>query len=310
MNDNEQKKAFLQNILNKLALFFPNQSPNYTLQSVEEGLDMREILVKGEDVLPYLQTAFFDDKIVEVELNGIPRVYFSRIHDHTPDLEEVEEEDELVLKEPDYKSGDYLKEMTRVISLPLEPGMGNMHIRNSEKVLLRLFTSKYALELGAYFEEMIFVRELPVLRISYPVIGRMVPGVRAFRAKVPNTLNLLVIVAGKTRTPEMYCRAVEVSADGMSFLIKKEEQQFFTNGESRSLQFVLDEISYTTVTGIVRHVSKIRGKGGTEFRCGVEFELTTRALAASIETLVATIQRTHLQELTLKSEELGIDLIR
>lgn len=310
MNDNEQKKAYLQNILNKLALFFPHHSPNYTLQSVEEGLDMREILVKGEDVLPYLQTAFFDDKIVEVELNGIPRVYFSRIHDHTPDLEEVEEDGELVVKEPDYKSGDYLKEMTRVISLPLEPGMGNMHIRNSEKVLLRLFTSKYALELGAYFEEMIFVRELPVLRISYPVIGRMVPGVRAFRAKVPNTLNLLVIVAGKTKTPEMYCRAVEVSADGMSFLIKKEEQQFFTNGESRSLQFVLDEISYTTVTGIVRHVSKIRGKGGTEFRCGVEFELTTRALAASIETLVATIQRTHLQELTLKSEELGIDLIR
>ncbi|MDO8947447.1 MAG: hypothetical protein Q7U88_09855 [Desulfocapsaceae bacterium] len=310
MNDDEQKKAFLQNILKKLALFFPNQSPNYTLQSVEEGLDAREILIKGEDILPSLQTAFFDDKIVEVELNGIPRVYFSRIHDHTPDLEEVEEEGEIVLKEADYKSGDYLKEMTRVISLPLEPGMGNMHIRNSEKVLLRLFTSKYALELGAYFEEMILVRELPVLRLSYPVIGRMVPGVRAFRAKVPNTLNLLVIVAGKTATPEMYCKAVEVSADGMSFLIKKDEQQYFSNGESRSLQFILDEISYSTVTGIVRHVSKIRGKGGTEFRCGVEFELTTRALAASIETLVATIQRTHLQELTLKSEELGIDLTR
>ncbi|MFH2122400.1 MAG: hypothetical protein ABIJ50_02810 [Pseudomonadota bacterium] len=310
MQDTEQKKAFLQNILSKLTLFFPNQSAGYTLQSVEEGLDLREILVKGEDILPYLQTAFFDDKIVEVELDGIPRVYFSRIHDHTPDLEEVEEDGEVVLKEPDYKSGDYLKEMTHVISLPLEPGMGNMHIRNSQKVLLRLFTSKYALELGTFCEEMILVRELPVLRLSYPVIGRLVPEIRAFRAKVPSTLNLLIIVAGKVKRPDMYCKAVEVSADGMSFLIEKEQQQLFTIGESRSLQFILDEISYVKVTGVVRHVSKIRGKGGTEFRCGVQFELTTRALAASIETIVATIQRTHLQELTLKSEEFGVDLTR
>ncbi|MBU0663157.1 MAG: PilZ domain-containing protein [Proteobacteria bacterium] len=310
MNDTEQKKAFLQNILSKLALFFPNQSPTYTLQSVEDGLEAREILLKGEDMLPYLQTAFFDDKIVEVELDGIPRVYFSRVHDHTPDLEEVEEDGEMVLKEPDYKSGDYLKEMSRLILLPLEPGMGNMHIRNSQKVLLRLFTSKYALELGTFCEEMILVRELPVLRLTYPVIGRMVPGVRAFRAKVPSTLNLLIIVFGKAKMPDMYCKAVEVSADGMSFLIQKKEQQLFRIGESRSLQFVLDDILYVKVTGIVRHVSKIRGKGGTEFRCGVQFELTTRAMAASIETLVATIQRTHLQELTVKSEALGIDLTR
>ncbi len=308
MNDSEQKKAFLQNILSKLSLFFPNQSPVYTLQSLEDGLDAREVLIKGEDMLPYLQTAFFDDKIVEVELDGIPRVYFSRVHDHIPDLEEVEEDGEIVLKEPEYKSGDYLKEMTRLILLPLEPGMGNMHIRNSQKVLLRLFTNKYAVELGTYCEEMILVKELPVLRLSYPVTARLVPGIRAFRAKVPSTLNLLIIVFGKKRTADMYCKAVEVSADGMSFLIQKKEQELFRIGESRSLQFVLDDILYVKVTGIVRHVSKIRGKGGTEFRCGVQFELTTRAMAASVETLVATIQRTHLQELTLKSEKLGIDL--
>lgn len=309
MTNDKEKKLFLQNILNKLVLFFPDRSA-YTLKSVEEGLEERDILVQGKDTLPYIQTAFFDDKIVEVELNGIPRVYFSRIHDDTPELEEVEEDGELILKEPDYKSGDYLKKMTHLISLPLEPGMGNIHIRNSQKVLLRLFTSKYAVELGTFCEEMTLVRELPVLRLSYPAIGRLVPGLRAFRVKVPATFNLLVLVSGKMKLPEMRCKAVEISADGMSFLIQKKEQQLFTMGEARVLQFVLDDLVYTRVTAIVRHVSKIRGKGGTEFRCGVEFKLTTRALAASIETLVATIQRNHLQELTLKSEEFGIDLIR
>ena len=74
MNDEEQKKVFLQNVLNKLVLFFPNQSPGHTLQSVEEGLADEEILLEGKAFLPYIQTAFFDDKIVEVELNGIPSV--------------------------------------------------------------------------------------------------------------------------------------------------------------------------------------------------------------------------------------------
>jgi hypothetical protein len=309
MNNNEQEKASLQNILNKLTFFFPN-SPDYTLQSVEEGLEGGEILIQDKEILPYLQTAFFDDKIVEVELNGIPRVYFSRIHDHPPELEEVEEDGEIVLKEPDYKSGDYLQEMTRLISLPLEPGMGNIYIRNSQKVVLRLFTNKYALELGTFCEEMILVRELPVLRLSFPTICRMVPEMRAFRAKVPTTLNLLVIVPETTTMLDMYCKAVEISAAGMSFLIQKNEQQHFRIGESRSLQLVLDDLLHARVNGIVRHVSKIRGKNGTEFRCGIQFELTTRALVASIESLVATIQRSHLQELTLKSEEIGINLIR
>lgn len=309
MNDNQQKTAFLQNILIKLALFFPNHSPNYTLQSMEEGLDAGEILIKSEEFLPYIQTAFFDNKIVEVELDGIPRVYFSRFHDHTPDLEEVEENGEIVLTEPDYKIGDYLKEMTHLISLPLEPGMGNIHIRNSQKVLLRLFTGKFAIELGTFCEEMTLVRDLPVLRLSFPTISRMIPAMRAFRAQVPATLNLSVIVSGKIKQPDLYCKAVDVSADGMSFLIQKEERELFQIGESRTLQFVLDDLLHARVTGIVRHVSKIRGKGGTEYRCGIQFELTTQALAANIETLVATIQRVHLQELTLKSEEIGINLL-
>ena len=309
MNDKKQKQEFLQNILKKLAFFFPNQSPEYTLKSIEEGLEAGEILLQGKEILSYLQTALFDDKIVEVEVDGIPRVYFSRIYDHTPDLEEVEEDGNLILKEPEYKEGDYLKEMTRIISLPLEPGMGNIHIRNSQKVLLRLFASKYAIEMGTFIEEMILVRDLPVLRFAFPTISRIIPAMRPFRAKVPNTLNLPVVVSGKKMLPDLYCKAIEVSADGMSFLIQKEERELFQIGELRTLQFILDDVPHAKVSGIVRHVSKIRGKGGTEFRCGIQFELTTHALAANIENLVAIIQRTHLKELAAKSEEIGISLI-
>lgn len=306
----EQRTNFLQDALNKLNLFFPGQTPAYTLESVETGLDLREIIVLNSNMLPYLQTAFFDDKIVEVELDGVPRVYFSRIHDHLPDLEEVEEDGVIVLREPLYKPGDYLKEMTHLISLPLEPGMGNLHIRNSKRVVLRFFTSVCAIELGTSCEDMTEVRGLPVLRLSYPIIARLAAKTRNYRAKVPTTFDLLLIVSGKGKNHNLQCRVVEVSVSGMSFLIQKEEQKLFRVSESLTLEFIMDGLVYTTVTAIVRHVSKIRGKGGTEFRCGVQFELITWAQNSEIESIVATIQRVHLQELAEKSEENRVDLIR
>ena len=147
MTTEEEKEIALHTIQQNLALFFPEDAYSYTRQAVEDGMKEGDILTKPELILPYMQTALFDDKILEMELDGMTRTYFSRIHDDIPDLEESEEEiGEVQVETPEYKEGDYLKLMSHIICLPLEPGMGNLHIRHSQKVMIRFFTSTSAIE--------------------------------------------------------------------------------------------------------------------------------------------------------------------
>ncbi len=305
--EDDEKHPLFESVQKKLSVFFPDMV--YTRESVEESLQTGDIFYKSIDILPYLQTALFDEKIVEVELDGMSRVYFSRVHDDLPDLVPTEVDGETVLMEPKYHQGDYLKRMTHIISLPVEPGIGNLNIRNTQKILLRIFTTTYAVELGTFFQDLAVVRELPVLRFSFPVIGRLVRGAREFRAKVPVEMDMRVLVVGKRKQDSVTTRIVDISVNGMSFSIKKHQQEFFRLDEVRTFEFIINGMMSARLNGTIRHVSKIRGKKGTEYICGVKFDLITRAVAAKIESIVATVQRAHLKELSDKSMASGLDLI-
>lgn len=188
--------------------------------------------------------------------------------------------------------------------------MGNLQVRNSQRVTLRLFTSTTAIELGTFFQGLATVRGLPVLRLAFPVIGRQVRGTRAFRAKVTLKMDLTLFIKGKEQRPDIHTNPIDISANGMSFEIQKKEQELFTEGDTCSIKFIVNGDALTKVNGTIRHTSKIRAKKGIQYNCGVQFDLPTRALAATVETLVATVQRAHLQELSDKSEESGIALIK
>jgi PilZ domain len=305
--ENNNALSIYERVQKRLSMFFPDMI--YTRESVEESLELGDIFYKATDVLPYLQSALFDEKVVEVELDGMSRVYFSRIYDDVPDLVPTEVEGEVVMTEPNYKAGSYLKNMTHIISLPLEPGIGNLNIRSTRRILLRMFTTSYAVELGTSFQDITEVRELPVLRLAFPIVGRIVRGAREFRAKVPEKLDMKVLVVGKRKQDSVTARIVDISVSGMSFSIKKNQQEFFKVDENRTLEFIIDGMMVVRLSGNIRHVSKIRGKKGTEYVCGVKFDLVTRALAAKIEGIVASVQRAHLKELYDKSVASGLDLI-
>ncbi len=308
----ENRELLLQNIQKKLCLFFPEDAYSFTRQAVEEGIESGAFMTKPAQMLPYVQTALFDNKILEVELDGMTRVYFSRINDDTPDLEEVADENgEIILQEPDYIPGDYLKLMNHIICLPLEPGMGNLHVRSSQKIMIRFFTSTSAIELGTFFQDLAVVREIPVLRLSFPLIGRQVYGARAFRAKVPRSMLFTVVVKGKRRKrSDIQTHPIDISSDGMSFELQKEEQKLFKEDEVCNIRFFLEGEMHIKVDGTIRHLSKVRNKKGIQYTCGVQFDLSTRSLAASIETMVAAVQRAHLKELSDKSEQSGIQLVQ
>ncbi len=305
--EDDKKQSRYERVQKNLSLFFPDMV--YTRESLEESLEIGDIFYKPTDILPFLQSALFDEKVVEVELDGMSRVYFSRIYDDLPDLVPTEVDGETVMTEPTYKAGSYLKDMTHIISLPLEPGIGNLNIRSTRRILLRIFTTSYAVEFGTSFQDITEVRELPVLRLAFPIIGRIVRGAREFRAKVPEKLDIKVLVVGKRKQDSLTTKVVDISVSGMSFAIKKNQQEFFRVDQIRTLEFIIDDMMVVRLNGTIRHVSKIRGKKGTEYICGVKFDLVTRALASKVEGIVATVQRAHLKELYDKSVASGLDLI-
>ena len=308
--EKKDKALFLQNIQKKLALFFPEDAYSYTYQVVEDGLDSGDLMIKPSNMLTFLQTALLDDKLLEVEMDGMTRVYFSRIYDDIPDLEEIEEDGETILKEPEYTTGDYLKLMNHIICLPLEPGMGNLHIRESKKVLIRLFTSSSAIEFGTFFQDLAMVREIPVLRLAFPVIGRQIRGTRAFRAKVPASMDFSLLVQGNKQRPKIQTKPLDISVNGMAIQIQKKEQRLFQEDEVCTIHCILDGELLVKVNGTIRHISKTREKKGIQYRLGIKFDLSSRALAATIESIVASTQRAHLKELSEKSEESGIKLVQ
>lgn len=301
------KHSAVEPVRKSLSLFFPAMaSPD---RDIEGLLQEGNIFYQAVDILPYLQTALFDEKVIEVELNNEARVYFSRIHDDLPDPIPTDIGGETVMMEPEYTTGDYLKSMTHIISLPLEPGIGNLNIRGTNHILLRVFTSSYAVELGTFFQDLAQVRELPVLRLAFPVIGRVVRGAREFRAKVPKKMDLEILVMGKRKRESVRAKIVDISVSGLSFSIKKQQQECFLVNETRTFEFIQDGMMVVRLNGNIRHLSKIRGKKGTEYICGVKFDLVTRALSEKIGTIVAAVQRAHLKELSDKSLASGLNLI-
>lgn len=307
MSLNEQTIT-IERIGSRLTTFFPDAT--YSLASISEALDEGDILYKLDDMLIFLQTALFDEKLVEVQFNHHSRVFFTRLLDEPPPLEIHENDDGTTeLIEPPYVKGDYLKKLSTLVTLPIEPGIGNLHIRSSDQVVLRFFTSSYAVEFGVFFAETVVVRGIPALRFSFPAICRIVRGAREFRAKVPATLDLTVRVVGKRKQPSLVTKVVDISASGMSMALEKQQQELFLVDETRSLTIFLNQEAILRVAGKVRHVSKIRKNAGIEYVCGIQFDLVTRSIAAQVESVVAVVQRAHLKELSELSDHSGLNLI-
>jgi hypothetical protein len=295
----------IDDIKRQLHHFFPGQT--FPISDIEAGLEKGEILTEMEKILPFMQTALFDEKVLEVELDGMPRVYFSRLKDDFSNS--TEDEDFELLAEDDHIKGHYLTAMSHIVTLPLEPGLGNLHLRHSRHIVLRMFTNTFAVELATTFMDLAKVGDLPVLKLSFPTLARIVRNAREFRAKVPDSLAFNAAIEVKEELARLNTTPIDISIKGMAFSISKNEQKIFILGAPHSLKLYMNDELLAMLNGTVKHLSKVRKKGGIEYVCGVEFDLETRTLATAIESIVASVQRAHLKDLAEKSDASGIDLI-
>lgn len=296
-----------------LQLYFPSSS--YSTEELSEKIEKGDILTAEEDILPYLQTALLDEKILEVELDRQPNLYFSRLQDDSPvpldadgkPINEEPAEDE----EPQtiYHPGDYLHSLDYIMALPLEPGLGSLRLRQSTSVVLRMFTKDYGIEMGTTFQDMAKIHGLPVLQLAYPSILCIHKHAREFRAKVPEHQDFVVEVIREDPPLELTTAPIDVSRKGMGVSIDKHLHRQLRLEEELILKLYIDDELRARVTSKVRHLSKVRKRMGIEYCCGVEFELSSRTITSVMESIVAATQRAHLKELAEIAASRGIDLL-
>jgi len=166
--------------------------PNPEIFSV--AVDNWDIIVDPDKLVNLLQSCLHDEAIIEVQFDDLTRVFFCRVLDNKPELEEIESDGVGMLVELKYTKTEYLTEKDHLVITPVEPSIGNFLICSVGRVLLRLLGSRSAFEFGCFFEEKIRVREMPVFQCSFPLLARQVKGARAYLAKIPKQMELTVHV--------------------------------------------------------------------------------------------------------------------
>jgi len=294
-----------ESLLKSANLFFPGDG--FRAENLDTAIDDGDIIVDPGKIVNLLQSALHDESIIEVEFDDLTRVFFCRVLDHPPELEEMESDGVVMLVEPEYTKAEYLSEKNHVVITPVEPSIGNFLICSVGRVLLRLLGSRCAFEFGCFFEEKIRVRGMPVLQCSYPLIARQVKGARAYRAKIPKEMELLLHVERQGKRENFSTCPIDISVEGMLLVDPFGKYSDIKEEEKIWIELYWPKDRGLKVNAKVIHVSQLRDKGGIQYCCGIQFDLATRSLARDIEQLVAGVQRRRLRELSDISDEFGVD---
>lgn len=301
---NEQNKQNFQ-------LFFPRMHLAETEQRLEgiQDTEIYELLPEKKLILPFLQTLFFEERLIEIQADHGTRTFFGSLWEHLPDLEEQEDEDGVtVLVEPEYQESSYLKEMDHLVLSPLEPTVGNLKVRASSTIRLCFYAGTNAVELGTRFLRADTLRGTSVLIFEYPSVGRLIRGNRPFRAKCPKDLDIVSNIRHAEKDGSgIDCDVMDFSSHGIS-LENEALRETFETGDKITLTILSPSEKPLELDGIIRHFAKIRTKKGNSTICGIQFDLESRALAEVVEQLFAKIQRVFIRSLTERTEEQDIHL--
>ncbi len=297
-------------IANNLQFFFPRMrlTDEDGLQHATEGSTHYELLIENRQILPFLQTLFFEERLIEVHLDQGTRLFYATLWDHRPELEEQEQDGETVFVEPEYQDGAYLQDMGHLVISPLEPVAGNIKVRLSCAILLSFYTGTNAVELGTKFLRADTIRGESVLLFEYPSIGRIVRNNRPFRAKITPEFEIIAHVCHRDNSENtLDCDIVDISSHGLALSNDCLMEQFEV-GDPVALTILSPFNEPIEINGTIRHFAKIRTKKGNINISGVQFDLETRALATLIEELFARVQRSFIRNLAEKTEGQDIHL--
>lgn len=293
-----------------LRCFFPRmriEGNGNQRRGIEDGA-LYELLIGKEKSLPFLQTLFFEERLIETQVDQGTRQFFATLWDHPPEFKDQEENSQTVFGEPEYQEGMYLQELDHLLLSPLEPVAGNIKVRSSRTVLFCFYTGTNAVELGTRFLRADTLRGASVLLFEYPQVGRIIRGNRPFRAKVPESVEMVgyLYFRGQEKMA-MECGIMDISSHGLALENDNLIDQFAI-GDKVTLNISSSFDTSLTVNAHIRHFAKIRTKKGNTDICGLQFDLETRALAVLIEQLYARVQRVFIRSLNERTAGQDIHL--
>ncbi len=271
---------------------------------IKKQIDVGEILFKPDQILPYLQTVFFEEHLFELQLDQSTRVFFTNIVD-----DNTNEEEDII---EDYEIGSYLKKTDSFVIAPVTPGIGNVRVRSCKHVNVRFFMGTTAVELGCTFRKQEILGDTPTLRLNFPEIVRINRNYRPFRVKVVWGVNakISILMPKSAHTQETFFQIDDISAMGLAFQVPPEKQNFEI-GEKIRFNVHVSGIADLEIGGTIRQTRRVRDIKGYKNICGVQFDLESRSLAAKIEQLAAAIQRLQLREISEKTAFMkGVRLIK
>ena len=294
-------------ILTQLQIFFP--LIKYTSENIHRCIESDELDISEKSLANTLKGALLNEDIVEVELHDFEKVFFCRILDSPFPEAEPESHDDLNLKKTKHETGSYLDDHDSLIITPLEPSMGNYlisaHPQSKVSVLLRIISSGDAIELGCFFEQRTSVGDMPVLKLTFPLVARKTSSAREFRVKVPRKMKFKVTVE-RHKKKTITTTPLNISLNGMSLIDPMGRRSNFQVGQKVLCDLQIANEESILVEASIIHVTNLRDSIGTQHCFGLKFNFTRPAVRSSIEKIVALVQRKHLRELSDIEEQFGV----
>ncbi len=285
-----------ENTIKEYGLFFPGDSCRE--DEFAENIATGNIIVDPDKIISLLEGALGDEAIIEVQLEDLTRIFFCRVLDHLPELEEKDVDGIIMMVEPEYIKAEYLKKQKHLVITPLEPSIGNFLVCMVNRVLIRILSDRYAFELGCRFKKKIRVRGMPVLQCSFPLVVRKIKDARPYRAKIPREMELLTQVERRGKRRGFATCLIDISVEGMLMVNPHGKHGDIKEEEKINMELCWPNGKSIMLHARIVHVSQLRDKQGLQYCLGVQFDLSTRALAREIEHLVASVQRARLRELS------------
>ncbi len=294
-------------ILTQLQIFFP--MIKYTSENIHTYVESDKLDISEKSLANTLKGALLNESIVEVELYDFEQVFFCRILDNPFPDAEPESHDDLNLKQTNHETGSYLDSHDSLIITPLEPSMGNYFIsiltQSKVPVLLRIVSSGDAIELGCFFEQRASVGNMPVLKLTFPLVARKTSSAREFRVKVPRGMKFTVTVE-RPKKKTITTTPLNISHNGMSLIDPMGRRTNFQIGQKVVCDLQIPNEDPILVEASIIHVTNLRDSIGIQHCFGVKFNFTKPAVKSSIDKIVALVQRKHLRELADIEEQFGV----
>jgi len=260
-----------------VAAYFPDSVHRRGEAEVAGGPET--LLTDFTIIAGYLQNALRHKSLLEIRLDQSTRIFFTTVAAETKQQSTPK------------NTGTYLYRFRELLIHPLTPSKGNKAISASRQVVCRFFDGTTAFEFGTTFLEHIQLHGRPVIRLQFPVIGRINKHYRPYRVYKAPEIEAVAVTTVSTSAQQIMLPMINISATGMGFELPHTDA-VLSPATSTELALRLFDRDALLVRGIIRHRSRQEtDQSDVKDICGLQFDLETRSLSEEIEKIAQYISK-------------------